>query len=109
MKTEQPYRPTRLRAEFETWIVPDRHEAEPEHGTPTDKWASKPEPLVREIHGKFTIEIRLSEVGRRSIYRAMVADTLQKFEKTFGLSALPECKSYVESQFKRKLSDWQEV
>ena len=92
MNQLQPYRPYRLRAEFETWVMP-----------------SNPVFLAREIPGKFTIEIRLSELGRRSIYRAMVADTLQKFEKTFSLSALPECKSYVESQFKRKLSDWQEV
>ena len=96
MNQLQPYRPYRLRAEFETWVITYEH-------------PSNPVFLAREIPGKFTIEIRLSELGRRSIYRAMVADTLQKFEKTFSLSALPECKNYVESQFKRKLSDWQEV
>ena len=99
MKTEQPYRPTRFRATFETWVLPGAPKTLTEDDTR----------LAKEIPGKFTIEIRLSELGRRSIYRAMVADTLQKFEKTFSLSALPECKSYVESQFKRKLSDWQEV
>ena len=85
MKTEQPYRPTRIRATFETWRA------------------------MMPIHGTFTIEIRLTEQGHRSIYRAFVMPNLQKFERTFNLSSLPECKSYVESQFQRKLSDWIEL
>ncbi len=97
MTTQQPYRPTRLRATFETWIVPEDKER-------------NPLALAKEIPGSFEIEIRLSEFGRRSVYRPFVMPTLQRMRlEPFALSKLPECKSYVESQFKRKLSDWKEV
>lgn len=86
----QPYRPLRLRATFETWII---HQ----------------DLLAREIPGKFEIEIRMSETGRRSVFKAMVVPTLQQFEKGFPLSKLADCKSYVSSQFKKQLTEWEEV
>ena len=90
--TPSQNRPSRLRATFETWKIPREDIT-----------------LVREIPGKFTIEILLGDLGRRSVYYPVMADTLQKFEKVFGLTKLQECKSYVECQFKRKVSDWEEV
>ncbi len=82
---------TSFRATFETWLIA--------HDEMT---------LVRQIPGRYTIEIRLKESGGRSIYRAYVLPTLQPLQKTFGLSQLRECKVYVESQFKKKISDWEE-
>ena len=90
--SQQPYLPRGLRAQFKTWIV--RKEGNL---------------LMTEIPGTFTIEIRLSEKGRHSRYLAMVATTLQKFQETFPLSKLADCKSYVRSQFKEQLTDWEVI
>lgn len=89
-----PYRPTRLRATFEDWIVNE------DAGGPM---------LKRTIPGKFVIEIRMGEAGRRTIFQAMVAGTLQKFGKQFAQSALDECKDFVRTSFREQLTDWEEI
>lgn len=89
-----PYRPTRLRATFEDWIVNE------DAGGPM---------LKRTIPGKFVIEIRMGEAGRRTIFQAMVAGTLQKFGKQFAQSALDECKYFVRTLFREQLTDWEEI
>jgi hypothetical protein len=89
---EQPDRPNRIRATFETWIV--RKEGDL---------------LMREIPGTFIIEIRLSEKGRRSVFKAMVRTTLQEFAEVFPLSKLVDCKSYVRSHFKKQLTEWEVI
>lgn len=89
-----PYRPTRLRATFEDWIV--------------NEDAVGPM-LKRTIPGKFVIEIRMGEAGRRTIFQAMVAGTLQKFGKQFAQSALDECKDFVRTSFREQLTDWEEI
>ena len=62
------YRPTRLRAICEDWIVNE------DAGGPM---------LKRTIPSKFTIEIRMTEYGRRTVFQAMMAGTLQKIGKPF--------------------------
>lgn len=89
-----PCRPTRLRATFEDWIVNE------DAGGPM---------LKRTIPGKFVIEIRMGEAGRRTIFQAMVAGTLQKFRKQFAQSALDECKDFVRTSFREQLTDWEEI
>ena len=90
-----PYRPTRLRATFEDWIVNE------DAGGPMLKRTTIP--------GKFVIEIRMGEAGRRTIFQAMVAGTLQKFGKQFAQSALDECKCFVRTSFREQLTDWEEI
>jgi hypothetical protein len=92
VRTDNPYRPPRLSATFEDWIVRDIEN-----------------PITKEIKGQFRVEIRLIKSGRRSVFRAMLGDTLQKFGIPFAQSKLDECKSYVECQFKRKVKDWEEI
>jgi hypothetical protein len=87
--SQQPYQPHRIRAQFHTWIISEQMDV--------------------RVEGRFAIEIRMSEVGRRSKYRAFIADTLQPLPKTFGLSKLADCKSYVRSQFKEQLTDWEVI
>lgn len=73
--------------------------------------------LKRTIPGKFVIEIRMGEAGRRTIFQAMVAGTLQntdchvylKFGKQFAQSALDECKDFVRTSFREQLTDWEEI
>ena len=72
-----PYRPTRLRATFEDWIVNE------DAGGPM---------LKRTIPGKFVIEIRMGEAGRRTIFQA-----------------LDECKDFVRTSFREQLTDWEEI
>ena len=88
------YRPTRLRAIFEDWIVNE------DAGGPM---------LKRSIPGKFTIEIRMSEYGRRTVFQAMMAGTLQKIGKPFDQSKLDECKDFVRTLFRNQVKDWEEV
>jgi len=90
--SQQPEHPRRIQAQFKTWIVRDREA-----------------PLVTEIPGTFTIEIRLSERGRQSRYKAMVGTTLQEFKEHYPLSKLRDCKSYVRSQFKEQITDWEVI
>jgi len=66
-------------------------------------------PDFKPVLGPFLIEIRLSERGRRSIYRAIVGGTLQEFAKEFKLNELEECKSYVKAQFEKQVTEWREL
>jgi hypothetical protein len=88
VRTDNPYRPPRLSATFEGWKLGEG---------------------LEPVKGPFRVEIRLSETGRRSRFKAMIADTLQRFPKDFPVSELDECRSYVECQFKRKVKDWEEI
>lgn len=104
----RPYRPQRLRATFETWLL--RDEPKPIPITSDERrFATSSEPLVSEIPGIFKIEIRLSEQGRRSVYKAVVGETLQPFAKVFAESDLEGCKEFVKAQFKRQVTDWEEI
>ena len=95
MRTDNPYRPERLAATFEDWIV------------------RKNNALLTELSGTFTVEIRLLPVGkgRRVKYRyhAHVGTAANTFPETFAESKFEGCKAYVESQFKRKVKDWEEI
>lgn len=86
------YRPSRISATFETWIV------------------RKNNALVSELSGKFEVGIRLLSVGTgRNVkyrYYAYVGTPANTFPETFAESKLEDCKGYVEAQFKRKLKDW---
>ena len=61
------------------------------------------------VPGKFVIEIRMGEAGRRTIFQAMLVGTLQKFGKQFAQSALDECKDLVRTSFREQLTDWEEI
>lgn len=90
--SQQPDHPRRIRAQFKTWIVRD-----------------KENPLMPEIPGTYTIEIRLGESGRHSRYKAMIGTILKQFAQDFPLSKLADCKSYVRSHFKEQLTDWEVI
>ena len=89
--SQQPYLPRRIRATFKTWLI------------------RRENAMLSEIPGSWTIEIRLSERGRQSRYRAMVGTTLQEFQEDFPMSKLADCKSYVRSQFKEQLTEWEVI
>jgi len=104
-----PYRPSRIRATFETWIVPEKPESGNAFDSPTARCSSQQQRIAQEIPGTYVIEIRLCEQGRRSIYRAYVMPTLQALPKVFPISALDECKSDVLVSFRRQLTEWEEI
>lgn len=92
-----PYRPQRLRATFEDWVLWDG-QSKIDDGR-----------LAKVIPGQFKIEIRLSEQGRRLVFKAVVGETLQPFAKVFAQSDLEGCKEFVKAQFKRQVTDWEEI
>ncbi len=98
---QQPYRPYRLRATFETWVL-NRFKKQ-------DDILQNANKLATEVPGQFVVEIRLGDEGRKSVYKPVLAGTLQGFNRTFSMSALPECKSFVSSHFKKQLTEWEEV
>ena len=110
--THGPYRPARLRATFETWVLPSPRKRDiVETFIPPaqhEDRAIKDTRLAKQIPGIFQLEIRTRELGRRTVYQAMVGQTLQPFDRVFALSALDECKRFVASQFKKQVTDWEE-
>jgi hypothetical protein len=89
--SQQPYLPRTIQATFKTWIV------------------RKENAILSEIPGSWTIEIRLSERGMQSRYKAMVGTVLQEFQEDFPMSKLADAKSYVRSQFKEQLTEWEVI
>ena len=88
-----PYRPSRISATFEGWIV------------------RKNNAFLTELSGRYTVEIRLLPVGTgRNVkyrYHAHVGTAANTFPETFAESNFDDCKAYVENQFKRKVKDWE--
>jgi hypothetical protein len=83
----------RLCAQFETWIV------------------KKPGAIVSELPGKFSIEIRLLPIGKGGAYRYHIfaGTAASQFAGTFAESKLEDAKNFVEAQFKRRISQWEEL
>jgi hypothetical protein len=102
--SQQPDHPRRLRAQFKGWRVEEKPRRS---GEPAKYSLSKP--LADEIIGPFTLDIVMDAVDHASRYRVYVIPTHQRLRKTFGLSKLQDAKSYVRSQFKEQLTDWEVI
>lgn len=103
-----PYLPSRIRATFYGWLILDDPRKEGPYAD--TRFAATSEPLVREINAEFEIEIQLEDRGRFGRYVPRLAQTKHQLgTKTFAQSKLDECKGFIRSQFKRQVTEWEEV
>lgn len=83
--------PKKIRAQFDTWIV------------------RKPNALVSEIPGKFTVEIRPVYHGKRFFLHVVCQPGMLQFPEFFPESKVSEAMAYAESHFKARVSPWEDM
>lgn len=88
--------PIAYKATFETWVV------------------KKPNALLAELPGTFTILLRFDDKSKSLRFEAVMLPTYQRIENpdtggTWAESKSQEMKDFIKAQFKKQLTDWEPI